>query len=327
MAGVNSTVDIKRAALRNAGELSDGTSAYDEHMLGWIKDAYLKILGDANPFDVDVSDPWHFARSPTPGVIILKAPYETGTVSLTNGSASGTFNTAPGVGLGSLAGRVLKIADRPEFFRILTHTAGAGPFTLDAVYTDETGSALGFKAIRLDYDIGTSQARILRLVNAMNVYRRQAGAAKDGKISGLDLAVFQENHPLIRLEGGVPSAYAVVVEANGVITVRFNKYVSQDTRVEYEWIPVPTELEDSDASIPIIPLNHRCVLEYAATWRLMLEKEDQRKNEYLALTKGQIQAMQAGKRAVDSTTSSNYGKLVARPDQVGQRKTDFDFGN
>lgn len=316
MANLRSASDLKKAILENAGEVNDGSSDYEELAMSFLNDAYKKVCSGGSAYGIEVGEPWAWAKAQNPTVLILKAPYETGTVQLTGGSSAGVFNSAPSAGLGSFAGRLLRVKDRPEFFRILTHVAGAGAFVLDSEYTDTTGAALEFKAFKLDYDIGSATHQVLRLVEPFTCYRDQTGADTDGKIYGTDPLKLRERFPLKYLRSGVPTMFAKVSEADGIFRVRFNKYVTQDTRVEVELIPSPADLIDSDDSIPIVPLDHRCVLEYLASYRLCLGKEDTKSADFLQLGVAQLKAMQGAKRKEDHQVSSVRGQLIARPDLV-----------
>jgi len=80
----------------------------------------------------------------------LEPKYDTGTITLTQGSEAGIFSSAPS---SSLQGWHIKIEGRPEVFKIAQHTAGQTGFELDAHYTDTTGSGLNFEAFKLDYEV------------------------------------------------------------------------------------------------------------------------------------------------------------------------------
>lgn len=316
MANGRTTADLIQAALHNAGELTDGSSPYHSKALEYINKFHQAFLAGSNAFGLDLGDQWSWAKADYPAVITLKAPHETGTVSLTNGSTSGTFSDAPST---SMAGRLLKIDDRPEFFRIASHTATQTAFTLDAEYTDDTGSGLSYKAILLDYSINPASTKIVRLVTPMRVYRTQTDPNDEGLIEMTDLATLNRNYPLGRMMGGIPTHFAQAKKSDGTIRVRFNDYVSEMTRVEFDYIPEATDLTDSSGSIPLIPYEHRDVLEYAATYRLMLDKEDSRFQAYLDLTQTTLEAMKRANRKELSQSSTRRGELIARQEEVVHR--------
>ena len=324
MANLRSTTDIKKQTLHNVGELDDGSSPYDDKCLEYLNDAYKKVVSASSPYGIEIGEPWAWAKSPLPGVVILKAPYEDGTISLARASRAGVFSIAPALSLGSFAKRFLKVDGRPEYFRIKDHAAGSVNFTLDSEYTDETSVALAFKVIKLEYALGDSQNKIARLVDPLTVYRQAMSADDDGRIYGMDPSGLKLKFPFSRLRSGTPTHCATVHEADGIVTLRFSHYVIQDTRVEYDWIPQPADLTDSSNSIPLIPEEHRCVLEYIASYRLMLDKDDSRAQGYLDLAQATLKSMQAAKRKKDANQSNTRGCLIARPDLTGER-SDYAF--
>lgn len=248
MANFTTVFDLSQSALNRAGELSDGTSPYQAKAIEYLNQINLAIMAGGNEFDVELGEPWSWAKSQYPGVIQLEVPYETGTVSLTFGSTSGSFSVAP---TPSLAGWYLKMTDRPEFFRIATHVAGATAFTLDAAYTDTTGGTLSFRAVKLDYELPDG---ILRLIGPLKVYRGQSfDGDEEGAIYGIDESSFNRRYPLHLIEDGVPTYYCENNESNsGKKRIRINKIVDVATRVEVDYIPFPVDLFNyvfEDASV------------------------------------------------------------------------------
>jgi hypothetical protein len=251
MANFTTTYDLVQGALSRAGELQDGTSQCQSSATRYANQIYLSIFAGSNEFNVELGEPWPWALASTPGTFNLVLPYETGTVSLILGSNAGTFSVAPAV---SLVGWYLKIADRPEYFRIATHVAASTSFTIDTQYTETTGAALAFKAIKLEYDLPSS---VLRLVGPMRVYRLQDFEADDeGKIYGIEKNSFSKDFPLHNIIGGVPTYFTEIQQSvPGVKRVMFNKYVSEFvTKVEFDYIPFPEDLfnyvfADSDVNV------------------------------------------------------------------------------
>ena len=68
--------------------------------------------------------------------------FNTGTVSVTEDSTSITFSTSV---VESKVDHYLNISGQREVYRITAHTAGATSATIDAAYTQNTNSAVGFK--------------------------------------------------------------------------------------------------------------------------------------------------------------------------------------
>lgn len=232
-------LDLKIAALQRAGELTNGTSDYDTIVEEQIGNLFRSLYAGSNEFNVDLGEPWEWAKAPSPGVLTLIPPFASGTISLTQDSASATLSTAP-TGLGSLKNHYLVIDNRSTVYRISAHTANATALTLDQIYLEDTGATLSFKIIKLDYDLTSG---IERLIGPMRCYKAAANDDPTGEISSLDLVAFERRHSRARLKSGAPENFAIVAESNGVMTVRMSHYQYEDKlRVEYDYIPIAPNL-------------------------------------------------------------------------------------
>lgn len=311
--------DLLRGALRRAGEVVDGTSKYHETALRYMNNLYRDIVSGATVFDVDVGEPWPWARAQTPGTFTLVVPYETGTVSLTNGSASGTFSSAPGASLGSFVDRFLKVLGHNEYYRIISHTAGSASFTLDANYLGTTGTTLTFKCHKLIFDLGTN---ILRLVEPFRIYDFADYREDDPLIFGIELNRFRTEFPVARLQSGIPERFAVLYQSDSSFKVQVSRSVQINSiKVDFDYIPVPSDIIESTSSIPIIPRDKRVVLEYGTAHHIMMDKEDSRADYYLNLTKTTLRSMLESTHRSHQNTSKRRGQIVPRLDEV--RRTRF----
>lgn len=84
--------------------------------------------------------------------IIHKPAYITGTVSVTNGSASITLSTAP-TGLGSFVGYNFSIDSSDQIYIIATHTANATAATITTAFQETTNATANFKLWRDRVDL------------------------------------------------------------------------------------------------------------------------------------------------------------------------------
>lgn len=150
MADLSNSQNIKKAVLKRCGELDDGTSDFDSITMDYLNEVYRSVVCGGNEFGVDVVENWLWARNRYPIIITLEPKYDTGTVSLVNGSLSGTFSSAP---TDSKVGWWMKIDSREEFFCVRSHTAGNTAFQLDHLYTDTTGATLSYELYKLDYEL------------------------------------------------------------------------------------------------------------------------------------------------------------------------------
>jgi len=153
LAQFRTTADLVDSVLRRSGELTDGNSPFESQALDYLNEIHQTIINGGNEFDVNVDENWTWAKSKQPIIIELHPKHDTGTVSLTSGSESGSFSSAPSA---SMEGRYLLIDNRPEKMKIISHAGGNAAFELDSAYVGTTGSALGYKAVMLDYELKSS---------------------------------------------------------------------------------------------------------------------------------------------------------------------------
>lgn len=240
MANFTTTYDLKAGALRRAGELADtqGSSPYDSLALTYLNQIYQAIISGGNEFELELGEPWSWAKAKNAATLILNAPYNTGTVAMTAGLTSGTFSSGPAA---SQVGKFIKIDNVSEYFRIVSHTAAATAFTIDAAYTGSTGSGLTYNAYELEYDLNSG---IERIIGPMRVYRNQVeGLNQQGEIQGADLNWMMNDYPLTELQQGTPSYFAYTYrDQSGLVRVRFNRTVGTSTKVDYMYIPQPNPL-------------------------------------------------------------------------------------
>ncbi len=230
-----------------------------------------------------------------------------------------SFSAAPAE---SQVGKWLKIDGRDEYFRILSHTAATTAFTIDTPYTETTSAGLVFKIIQTDYTLTAPSefpGGILRLAGAFDVHRRQTGDSDDeGKIHVIDAITLKKMWPIHCIREGIPTRAAVMIESDGVLTVRFNMYVDELTRVEVPYIPVPATLDKSGGN-PILPFNFRDGLVFIAAAWLCPEKNDDRAADYLDKGKAILMSMVKAKKKTLTHTSKHFGRLIPRLDNLGRK--------
>lgn len=316
-----STADILKSVLRHCGEVDDGSSYYSQNgqALDYINKAHVAILGGGNEFDFELSKPWSWAVTKDPQVLVLQPKYENGSVTANLGQTGVAFSVAPSI---SLQGYLLKISDRPDFMRIKYHVAGSTFATLDGAYADASGT-FGFMAILIDYPLSLPPNGILRLTQALTVYRTQdQNGDEEGKIYFIDESQMARDYPVRRIMTGTPNNYSILFkDKDGNYFIRFDKTVADPTRVEWKCIPIPDPLVDSTTNFPIIPVEHRDCLDYAASFMLLTDKNDDRAPQFLQLTQTKLKAMQKAEEKQKTHTSKMRGKLIPRGDlyQRGKR--------
>lgn len=435
MAQFRTTADILNSVLERAGETTSGTSSYETRALNYLNRINHAIISGGNEFNIEVDEPWVWARRSMPMVMELQPAYETGTVSLTLGSEAGSFSAAV---TDSLQGWHLQLNGRDGLFKIVTHAAGGTAFELDGNYDGATGATLTYKAIKLEYELvdtyliidntnnkmdfeetssseltatltngsytpaelateidtqltsvgasaytvsydsitrkftlvsdlagggntfkllcatGTNQAKsawkllgyddddqvtagshtsvyvlsgINRLIEPILIYKANYNNDFVSNISGIDINRFNREYPGNRVLEGVPTKFAKIDETNdGRVVVRFNKYVSDVTRIEVPFIPVPRDLFDNAVSSPIIPRKYVDALEFGAASDILFEKEDSKWEGYMQKAGAKLNAMALQNRNQLQRIGKNFAQVIAREDMLIRRRRYLRYG-
>lgn len=199
----------------------------------------------------------------------------------------------------------------------------AGPTVFILVGNGSEAAYSGLRTLGYDDSDSTSAATqtslyplggISRLIEPMKIHRGMG----DGGIYGIDAETYQRHYPLLYTPEDQPDRFAVLREdSDGIITVRFNAFPREKTRVEVEHVAVPHDLKDNAASIPRIPRKHVDVLEDAATFYLMLVKSDDKMQIYSNLLQGKLKAMIAQHRGSLVRAGDGFGQITPRKDLIG----------
>lgn len=310
MANYENSRDLKEDVLRHSGELVDGTSEYNDTVMIFMNRAQQALLSGAADLGMDVGQPWPWAKSPYPGILIIDPAIRTILSNVVNGSNIVTF-TAPVTF--SLNNYYINFGDDSQVYRISSHLKNTTTARLDSVFIGDTANAYETRVIKYDYTLNTG---ILRLIGPMSA-TRNSDVDWDGKIEMIDQSTFNRDYSMgVRL--GVPDRFAQIYKDNDMqITVRFNRVPSYDdraVRLEYDYIPVPDDLIDDPSSIPVVPRDHRIALVYYAAYYLLLDKNDSRAAEFRELARASIMALVRAYKVEKSNTNMNYGRMIPRSD-------------
>jgi len=215
LAQFRTTADLVDSVLRRSGELTNGSSPLETQALDYLNEIHQTIINGGNEFEIDIDENWTWAKSKQPIILELQPKYDTGTVSITSGSESGSFSSAPSA---SMEGRYLLIDNRPEKMKIAEHTAGQTAFELDSAYVGTTGSALGYKAVLLDYELKSDYFIINEDNNILN-FEETAGTELTATLTkGSYTAAELVAELKIQLDSSGASAYTISYDA---ITEKF----------------------------------------------------------------------------------------------------------
>lgn len=161
MANFRTTADLVDGVLQRSGEVpsSVGTPnpTRQAQALLYLNQIHHNLVIGGSELNIDVDEPWTWARSRRPIILKLNPAITTGSVSLTYGSVGGTFSSAPQlVGSNiSVEGWHIKPDNCPEIYKIAQHTSGSTSFQLDAPFPQNTASNT-FRMFQLDYNLITS---------------------------------------------------------------------------------------------------------------------------------------------------------------------------
>jgi len=278
---------------------------------------------------VELSKPWNWAVVQYPNILTLLPTYNspnvtlpmTGGVNVTNGSKSISF-VAPFPAI-NLTGYRLNLIGFETFFRITNHQVSGGTATIDCAFPFPTNTNMPFQAICIDYMLSNPPNGILRLTNSWVCYHAQdLQGDEEFKINFIDENQMNRDYPLRRIIAGMPNFFCITKKdpvGNYFITIEKAPYYP--AKVEYKFIPIPDPLVDSTTNFPIIPVEHRDVLDFAASYYLCQDKNDDRSQMYFQLTQQKLKAMQKAEEKQKTQTSKTRGHLFPRGDlyQRGKR--------
>ena len=149
MAQFRTVADILDEILQKAGESPNGNSPYESLALTYANKVHHAIIAGGNIFNLDVDEPWVWARSRHPMVLELQPAYTSGAVTCTNGDVNITFESASST---SLEGWHFQINGRNTVYKITQHTASSTTAQIDSSFLEDTG-AYNFRAFKLEYEV------------------------------------------------------------------------------------------------------------------------------------------------------------------------------
>lgn len=328
------TRDLKKFVLKLSGELTDGTSEYDDEAVRLLDRAHKALLSGGAELGIDVGQPWAWAVNKYPSVLMLTPYIQTFIAQVTWNSNQIVFSTPPAINVNSDSDQdqnptplpvsvqdwYFQLDNFPECYRIQSHNIGDVNAVIDSVYANENSSGGSCILFKIDYDLDEN---ILRLVAPFKTYRNDFYYHTPAPcVDMIDDSEFGRTYPLWDMLQGTPDKFSQIYKSNNTMRprVRFNRIPDQMLRLEYNYIPVPAFLQDNDESIPIVPMDHRITLGYYAAYFLCMVKNDNRAAEYRELAKSGIIAMKRANQVEKMNASQYYGRMTPRPDLDNARK-------
>lgn len=295
------TSDILEDVLFRAGEKTDGTSDFATAALRYINRAYQAVCKGGDELAPDISEVWWWLKKSTPGVLILEPKKDTGTIAVTNNSASATLSASVA---SDLDGWFLRVDGHPDVFRVSSHTGGSAALTLDSVYTGDTDTEATYELFKLEYTLASD---VLYLPTAMRTYSDEVS-----RIDGIGEEMLDQMYPLWNAQAGVPRAFAMIGEQE----VRFSHYGGTESgdliRVEYPYIRTPDDLTNSDQEEPLLPRPYRKILADGALFFLHMDKNDDRADGVGLMAQAGLRAMQMDHRKRLLHQSTLVGHIAPR---------------
>ena len=200
-------------------ELSKGHPGIDLELLnGWIKSTYREILDHRNWPPLETS-----------ATIVTIAPYETGTVEVTNGSTTvtGTGTTFTS----AMTGREFRVTGRNEFYTFTYVSATSG--TLDRVYEGDTDDEATYRIFKRTYSLAAGIDVLHRIKS---------------NIHNFDLVKWSKDRldyeAPARIDYGEPSVFV----PSGVDEVELYPIPLYARSLPYEYTVAPTEFSGSNTT-------------------------------------------------------------------------------
>jgi len=277
MANLQYSSDIINYSLFSGFEPTDGTSDFESNMVEYLNRAYRTLYMGGTEFDPEINETWWWLKAESN--LILQPSIKTGTVSVTNNSASITFSSGP---TPTVAGYFFKVDNHEDVFKVSAHTATETGATLDSVYTGDTNTTASYRLMKMEYDLASDLYKIIAPMRGYQDSRH--------KIDGMSISEMEDQYPLSKAMSGTPDHFGMVDED----TVRFNRFGSDNgdlIRLDYDYLKIPTDLTDSGSEEPLVPLQYRQVLADITTFYLLLDKEDDKAQALGLSAKSGLKAM------------------------------------
>ncbi len=307
MANLKYSSDLMEYILTKGGEKTDGTSDFDSQVLVYLNSAYRKIWQGGGEFEPTINEDWVWLRQEAN--LILQAKITTGTISLTNNSATATLSASQST---DVAGWFFKADNHEGIFKVSVHGGASAAVTLDSVYTGDTSATASYKLVKLDYTLASDTIEILSpMVTAHKSNREYDDYSK---IQGVPFRSRVMPH---ELKSGIPDTFEQIDDT----TVRFDRYADSDLiRVDYTYKIRPADLTDSGSEEPLVPLRHRHVLGNIALFDLWTDKNDDRADTVGLIAKQGLKAMSIENKNRLSQMDGTYGKVIPRKDYLSTNR-------
>jgi hypothetical protein len=351
MANLITTDDLVGYALWLSGEPTDGTSDYNERVLQHMQAAYNTFVNGGTLGTRDVASAaglyehlvdipttdwlWlrkfpPFAFNTVPAIVgstafiaIIGPPPEViGTVTVTNGSATITFTTAPSK---DVTGWRLKLqvqgagVNTPSF-TVPRIVSGAGTtWQLDTPWPQDTQSTASFVIFQAEYKMPADFVRFVESPMVQGGPGAITGGGGGGWGSGwggnspgrLPIGSYErvmDEYPLGSIAQGPPTAAARLDPP----TLMMNRWDVIGYRIEFSYLFSPPVLVTGASQVPLVPERFRHVLGLGAAMLVMQDKVDSRNGALASEFREIIHRMMVEYRHEQVAASELAGRHLTR---------------
>lgn len=156
MAQFRNSADIINEILQKSGEPTNGNSPYTTRAITYANKVHHAIVGGGSFLNINVDEPWVWARAHFPIVVELQPAFTTGTLNVQTGSNNISFSQAPTNpytgSASSVEGWHIQASGLSTIYKIMQHTAGSTSAQIDSSFVD-TISQASFRCFQIDYPI------------------------------------------------------------------------------------------------------------------------------------------------------------------------------
>lgn len=136
----------------------------------------------------------------------------------------------------------------------------------------------------------------------------------------------QQDYPLAYIREAIPTRFARIgSDRDGTLTVRFNAFPENKTKVQLDWCPKPLDLQDNTASFVPWPREDMKTFIYAAASIILFNKEDQKWEQMLGMARTGYEAMKLKNHALLHRTGEHFGQIVPREDMHSPRRMRYGY--
>jgi len=237
MANYTTSADIIDDALFRAGEPTDDTSDFQAAAVRYLNRVYQAIWDGGGELVPEINENWHWLKKDDIGVLTMQPSIKTGTVSVTNGSASITFSDAPAPAIDtSMQEWFFKVDNHPDVFEISSNDLATAQ-TLESVYTGPTDGTATYRMWKAIYPLASDVVKITAPMQGFDNPKRQ--------IAESDLELMNFNWPKNTYRVGQPYNFAMMNSTQKIMFSHHGGSSSTDLiKIEYPYIASPADLAD-----------------------------------------------------------------------------------